>query len=66
MVGEVAQARSAIVPGSTGTVAVHGEIWQARSGAGVAAGQAVRVVAVEGLTLLVEPAGEPPAEGVTS
>ena len=38
-----------------GTVRVQSEEWRARCESGVAAGEAVRVVAREGLTLLVEP-----------
>jgi membrane-bound serine protease (ClpP class) len=39
----------------TGTVRIRGEVWQARSDAGVAGGQRVRVLSRDGLTLLVEP-----------
>ena len=39
-----------------GTVRVRGEEWRARSDAAVAAGQRVRVLGRERLTLLVEPA----------
>jgi membrane-bound ClpP family serine protease len=38
-----------------GTVRVLGEVWQARSEPAAAAGQRVRVLARDGLTLLVEP-----------
>lgn len=38
-----------------GTVRVRGEVWQARSEAGVDAGAEVRVTAREGLVLTVEP-----------
>jgi membrane-bound serine protease (ClpP class) len=38
-----------------GQVRVAGEIWSARSAIAVAAGGCVRVAAVEGLTLVVEP-----------
>jgi len=41
--------------GSQGTVRAHGEAWSARGPAALAAGQRVRVVAREGLTLSVEP-----------
>lgn len=50
LVGEVAQPLS-----PEGRVFVHGEYWNARSEVPVAAGQRVRVVAVEGLELVVEP-----------
>jgi membrane-bound ClpP family serine protease len=39
-----------------GQVRLQGELWDARCEAGAAAGQRVRVVAREGLTLAVEPA----------
>jgi len=38
-----------------GTVRIRGEVWQARSDPGVAAGEPVRVHGRERLTLLVEP-----------
>ena len=38
-----------------GQVRVHGEIWNARSTEPVAAGEAVRITALDGLTLEVEP-----------
>ena len=37
-----------------GWVSVHGELWRARSGGSLEAGDRVRVRAVEGLTLVVE------------
>jgi membrane-bound serine protease (ClpP class) len=40
----------------TGQVRVHGELWRARCPGGARAGETVRVVAVDGLTLLVESA----------
>ncbi len=55
MVGELGEAKTAVAP--TGTVFVHGEHWSARSRSEVAAGQGVRVVAVDGMTLEVEPSG---------
>ena len=39
-----------------GQVRVGGELWQARCDAGADPGAAVRVTAVDGLTLVVEPA----------
>jgi membrane-bound serine protease (ClpP class) len=40
-----------------GQVRVGGEIWRARSAVRVGAGGCVRVAAVDGLTLVVEPCG---------
>jgi membrane-bound serine protease (ClpP class) len=39
----------------TGRVRVHSEDWQARSAAPVARGQKVKILAIDGLTLTVEP-----------
>ena len=55
LVGQQAQVRSAIVPGKSGLVAVHGELWQATSDGPIEAGGIVRVTAVNGLTLTVVP-----------
>jgi membrane-bound ClpP family serine protease len=44
----------------SGTVRVQGEEWQARCDAGVDAGCPVRVLAREGLVLIVEPTEEAP------
>ncbi|MEQ8661707.1 MAG: nodulation protein NfeD [Gammaproteobacteria bacterium] len=41
-----------------GQVRVHGEIWNARTHAAVRDGQAVRVTAMDGLTLVIEPIAE--------
>jgi membrane-bound serine protease (ClpP class) len=41
--------------GDSGRVRLHGEIWRARAAAPLAAGDAVRVVRIEGLTAVVEP-----------
>ena len=43
---------------SEGTVRVRGELWTARARAPIAAGETVRVVALDGLRLLVEPVRE--------
>jgi len=45
-----------------GRILAHGEIWQARGRAPLRPGAAVRVTALEGLILVVEPA-EDSAEG---
>ncbi len=56
MIGRVATARGPIAP--RGKVFVHGELWDAESEAAIAAGQEVRVVAVKGMRLVVEPLTE--------
>jgi membrane-bound serine protease (ClpP class) len=43
---------------SEGWASVHGERWRVRSAAPLAPGQRVRVTAIDGLTLTVEPASE--------
>jgi len=43
-----------------GKVLLHGERWQARSEAGIYKGDKLRVTALEGLTVSVEPASVPP------
>jgi membrane-bound serine protease (ClpP class) len=53
LIGEVGHAHSDLAP--RGKIFIHGEIWDAVSRQRVARGQAVRVVAVEGLILRVEP-----------
>lgn len=56
LLGAVGVAQQPIAP--QGQILVHGELWLAESPSPVAAGEAVRVRAVEGLTLLVEPVHE--------
>ena len=63
LIGQQAQARSAVVPGRSGLVAVHGELWQARSDVPIEAGGFVRVKAVDGLTLTVIPDHTPVRTG---
>jgi membrane-bound serine protease (ClpP class) len=53
MIDEIGQARTALAP--VGKVFVHGEYWDAESSSPVEPGQEVRVVAVEGMKLRVEP-----------
>lgn len=53
MVGRTAQARGALDP--RGKVFVFGELWDAESAVPIAPGQEVRVVAVDGMRLTVEP-----------
>jgi len=53
LLDEIGVARTDLAP--FGKILVHGELWDARATESVAAGAQVRVRAVEGLTLLVEP-----------
>ena len=53
MIGEIGTAQTDLGP--DGKVFVHGELWNAIATAPVASGQRVRVVAVEGLHVRVEP-----------
>lgn len=63
MLRAIGRARDPLEPGAPGHVDVHGEIWRAVSREPIAAGQRVRITAIEGLTLVVEPAAP---EGATS
>ncbi len=66
MRGSEARARDAIGPDTPGYVHVHGELWRATSRVPVTAGDTVRVVDVQGLTLTVEPSIAPRREGESS
>ena len=59
LVGAVGVAQQALTP--QGQVLVHGELWLAESANPVAPGASVRVRAVDGLKLLVDPASPQPA-----
>jgi membrane-bound serine protease (ClpP class) len=64
MLGQTVIVRDEIGPGQEGLVAVHGELWRARSAHALAAGQPAVIEAVDGLVLTVAPplaAGQPPA-----
>ena len=54
MIGEIGVARTQLEP--SGKVFVHGELWNAVARTTVASGARVRVSAVDGLRLIVEPA----------
>ena len=55
MIAETGRAQTAIPAGGTGYVAAHGEVWIARATQPIDAGTPVRIVALDGLTLTVEP-----------
>jgi membrane-bound serine protease (ClpP class) len=57
LIGLLGRARTRLAPGVKGHIDVRGEIWRAESTVSLNAGDAVRVTAINGLTLLVEPAG---------
>ena len=63
MIGVDGRMRNVVGPDEPGNVDIHGEIWRAQSASRVAAGKPVRVTAVDGLTLTVEPSGAPAQEG---
>jgi membrane-bound serine protease (ClpP class) len=55
MIGAEGRARTPVTADTPGHIDVHGEIWRAVSRAPIAPGESVRVLAVNGLTLVVEP-----------
>jgi membrane-bound serine protease (ClpP class) len=57
LVGAIGVAQQALAP--RGQILVHGELWVAVADAPVAAGDNVRVRAIDGLKLLVEPVPSP-------
>ena len=63
MIGVSGRARDGVGPDEPGNIDIHGETWRAQSASRIAAGQPVRVTAVNGLTLTVEPSGAPAQEG---
>jgi membrane-bound serine protease (ClpP class) len=62
MLGEHGRALTAIEPHGHGQISVRGEIWRATSAEAIAAGHAVRVTALDGLTLAVRSLESPPKE----
>ncbi len=62
LIGAAGRALGPLAPGETGQVAVHGEIWRAVAQVAIPAGADVRIIAVSGLTLSVEP-GDRTASG---
>jgi membrane-bound serine protease (ClpP class) len=63
MIGAAGRVRTDVRPDAAGQVDIHGEIWRAQSATHIAAGQPVRVIAVDGLTLIVEQSGAAAREG---
>lgn len=63
LIGLQGRVRTPVIPGATGQIDVRGEIWRAESAVSLSAGDPVRVTAVNGLTLLVEPAGAAMRQG---
>jgi membrane-bound serine protease (ClpP class) len=63
MVGLQGTVRDAIEPGAPGYVHVRGELWRASSSTSIGKDEAVRVTAVNGLTLIVEPSSANAREG---
>ena len=59
LIGAEGRTRVPLAPDAPGQIDVHGEIWRALSREAVPAGATVRVVEVNGLTLVVEPATSP-------
>jgi membrane-bound serine protease (ClpP class) len=55
LIGAVGEVTAALAP--VGQIRVLGELWQARASSDLAPGTSVRVVAVDGLILDVEPLG---------
>jgi membrane-bound serine protease (ClpP class) len=53
MIGEIGKTLSALSPGATGRVAVHGELWSAVADTAIDEGERVRVVGINGLILTV-------------
>jgi membrane-bound serine protease (ClpP class) len=64
LIGLPGRARTPLAPGVAGQIDVRGEIWRAESAVSLHAGDPVTVMAVNGLTLLVEPAGAATRQGV--
>jgi membrane-bound serine protease (ClpP class) len=61
LIGEVGVVRQALAP--RGKVFVHGELWNARAAVALPEGVPVRVVGLEGLTLIVEALQPPEGAG---
>ena len=64
LMGEHGVAATGLKSGVEGQIRIHGETWRAVANQDVAAGAAVRVRSMDGLTLYVEPAQVPGAAGI--
>lgn len=63
LIGMTGRTRAPITPGGRAQIDLRGEIWTAESTVPIGAEEPVRVLAVQGLTLLVEPAGAATRQG---
>lgn len=63
MLGQIGRTRTFMAPDTPGQIDARGEIWRATSSQPIPAGTRVRVTAMDGLTVQVEPAPEGGAEG---
>jgi membrane-bound serine protease (ClpP class) len=63
LIGLQGRTRTPVAPGGEGQIDIRGEIWRAESAVALEPGTAVRVLAVNGLTLMVEPAGAATRQG---
>ena len=63
MIEQPGRTTEPIPAGGAGTVLAHGELWSATADEEIGAGEPVRVVAVEGLRLVVRRQPEPPSGG---
>jgi len=66
LIGQQGRALTAITDAHPGQITLRGEIWRAASDRSIPAGDAVRVVGLDGLTLRVEPLDVPLPEGATT
>jgi membrane-bound serine protease (ClpP class) len=63
LIGTVGRTRTPLAAELPGQIDIHGEIWRATSREPIPSGRAVRIVAMDGLTLSVEPADGPTRQG---
>jgi membrane-bound serine protease (ClpP class) len=63
MVGGIGRTRTPLASDTPGQIDARGEIWRAVSRTALPADAPVRIVAIDGLTLLVEPLNDRPPEG---